>query len=181
LPGENPDEFETFRDGLLNNLDPQGELEGVLAEKIVTDAWRLRRVTIFEATLHNRGSAELLTSEAEESVRQYESTNAEMMSAVANKKFVLAKDRQAHEDAQQKPALSRAELRNRSFNMTRVLERYPALFLNLWRHEDVISRSMLRTLHKLERLQAKRAGEDVSVPAVVDVDVSVSETGAAIS
>ena len=46
---------------------------------------------------------------------------------------------------------------------------------NLERHEAALSRSMLRTLHELERLQARRAGEHVPAPAVVDVDVSLSE------
>ena len=42
------------------------------------------------------------------------------------------------------------------------------------RYETTIERSIFRALHELERLQAKRSGEDVSLPAVVDVNV---ETG----
>jgi hypothetical protein len=85
LPGENPDDFDSFRAGLLTSLDPQGELEGALAERIVVDFWRLRRVSIFEATLHRRGCKELLVKQAEESVRQYEFTNSEMASALLDK------------------------------------------------------------------------------------------------
>ncbi len=55
LPNENPDDFDAFRVGLLNELNPSGELEGVLAEKIVADLWRLRRVPVLEAALHKRG------------------------------------------------------------------------------------------------------------------------------
>src|ERR1039458_4008529 len=66
LPGENPDDFDSFRAGLLTSLDPQGELEGALAERIVVDFWRLRRVSIFEATLHRRGCKELLVRQAAE-------------------------------------------------------------------------------------------------------------------
>src|ERR1019366_2521669 len=74
LPGENPDDFDSFRAGLLISLDPQGELEGALAERIAADLWRLRKVPIFEATLHRRSCKELLVKQAAESVRQYEST-----------------------------------------------------------------------------------------------------------
>ena len=42
------------------------------------------------------------------------------------------------------------------------------------RYETTIERSIFRTLHELERLQAKRNGKDVQVPAVVDVNVDSS-------
>ena len=69
-----------------------------------------------------------------------------------------------------------AELDDSSFNVTRVLETSPEPFLNVWRHEAALGRSLLRNMHELERLQAKRAGEHVPVPALVDVDVSLSES-----
>ena len=56
LPNENPDEFDAFRGALWFNLDPQGALEEVLAEKIVADAWRLRRVPVLE---HRRDGQKL--------------------------------------------------------------------------------------------------------------------------
>jgi hypothetical protein len=49
---ENPKDFYAFRVGLLNELNPIGDLEGVLAERIVIDSWRLRRVPVLEATLY---------------------------------------------------------------------------------------------------------------------------------
>jgi hypothetical protein len=55
LPNENPEDFDAFRVGLLNELNPNGELEGALAEKIIADLWRLRRVPVLEAALHKRG------------------------------------------------------------------------------------------------------------------------------
>jgi hypothetical protein len=45
----------------------------------------------------------------------------------------------------------------------------------LRRHESENSRSLLRALHELQRLQAARKGDHVSAPAVVDVDLTVSE------
>lgn len=41
------------------------------------------------------------------------------------------------------------------------------------RYETTLERSLFRTLHELQRLQAARAGERVLPPAAVDVDLSV--------
>ena len=66
LPDENPKEFDSFRAGLLNELNPSGELEGLLAERIVVDSWRLRRVPALEAMLY-KGSYELDAREGNDS------------------------------------------------------------------------------------------------------------------
>ncbi len=71
---------------------------------------------------------------------------------------------------------ARAELDDPVFNVTRVFEKFPEQFKNLERYEAALPRSMLRMLHELERLQARRAGQHVPAPAVVDVDVSLSES-----
>jgi hypothetical protein len=49
LPGEDPAEFDAYRSDLIIDLAPQGALEEILAEKIVADAWRLRRIPQLEA------------------------------------------------------------------------------------------------------------------------------------
>jgi hypothetical protein len=49
------------------------------------------------------------------------------------------------------------------------------IFANLSRYEVALSRSLLRNLHELQRLQAVRAGERVPAPAVVDVDIKADE------
>lgn len=41
------------------------------------------------------------------------------------------------------------------------------------RHESVLEKSLLRTMHELERLQATRAGQVVPPPVAVDVNVEV--------
>jgi hypothetical protein len=55
LPNESEEDFDAFRDGLLSALNPHGQLEAALAEKIVADLWRLKRVPVLEAALHKRG------------------------------------------------------------------------------------------------------------------------------
>lgn len=151
----------------------------MLAEKIVADAWRLDRVPRFESALYTRGSKELLVRQAEELVRGYESTEKDRVLASLEHKKVAARDRQAHANAEERLSQARAELDDPSFNVTRVLQASPEPFLNLWRHEAALGRSLLRNMHELERLQAKRAGQHVPVPAVVDVDLSVQEPAGA--
>lgn len=43
------------------------------------------------------------------------------------------------------------------------------------RYETTLERSLYKTLHELQRLQAKRAGGPLPPPAVLDVDVSLSD------
>src|SRR5208337_2551666 len=118
---------------------PHGDLESVLAERIAADAWRLRRVPIFEAALYRRVSAESLVRQAAQSVRQYEKTNEDRMSALIGKKDVAPDDRKAHEDANQRLARALAQLNDPYFDVTRVLETSPEPFKNLWRHEVALS------------------------------------------
>jgi hypothetical protein len=40
------------------------------------------------------------------------------------------------------------------------------------RYETTVERSLFRTMHELERLQAKRRGEKTSLPNVLDVNIS---------
>ncbi len=47
-------------------------------------------------------------------------------------------------------------------------------FGKLARYEAAVERGLYRALHELERLQARRAGERVAPPAVLDVDVNMS-------
>jgi hypothetical protein len=49
LPGEDQSAFAEFRAGMLEELRPAGLLENQLAERIVSAAWRLRRIPAVEA------------------------------------------------------------------------------------------------------------------------------------
>ena len=44
LPGENAEEFELLRDQFIDDFKPETVLEQCLVERLVTAAWRLRRV-----------------------------------------------------------------------------------------------------------------------------------------
>jgi hypothetical protein len=176
LPEEDPDAYDSFRAGLLEDLNPQGALAAALAEKLVADLWRQRRIPILEAKLYRRGQLEVSAELSEKTVRRYESTQRNRIQASLEKKQVTDCDRQAHEAAVQKLARERAELDDPSLHATRVLENHAPTHANLWRHEAALLRSMLRTLHELHRLKAEQAGQAVPVPEVVDVDVSIGRS-----
>jgi hypothetical protein len=175
LPGENSDDFEFFRADLMTSLDPRDALESAWAEKIAIDFWRLRRVPRFEALLYRYGSAKFAARQAEEQVIKYESTERDRVLASLEKKKVAARNRHAHKDAEETLAHERAQLDDPAFNLARVLETFLEPFRNLRRHESAVGRSLLISMHELERLQAKRVGKEVPVPAVVDVSVNISE------
>src|SRR5918994_1401915 len=49
VPGvEKPEDWDEYRDGMLEDLAPLGSLELALAERVATLAWRLHRVTRYE-------------------------------------------------------------------------------------------------------------------------------------
>lgn len=74
LPNEDPEEFDTFRAGLLNALQPHDELEGSLAERFIIDEWRLRRIPVLEAAVYRRDRRDSIIANQEREVRQYEYT-----------------------------------------------------------------------------------------------------------
>jgi hypothetical protein len=53
IPGEDPTEYALFAAGLTAELDPQSEIERLVAERMVAAAWRLRRFTRMETAFFN--------------------------------------------------------------------------------------------------------------------------------
>jgi hypothetical protein len=51
IDGEDPAEYQQHRERLIADLDPQGELELLLADRIVGCFWKLRRAGLLEAAL----------------------------------------------------------------------------------------------------------------------------------
>jgi hypothetical protein len=70
IVGEDPAEFEMYREGMLQTLDPVGMVETMLAERVVGLSWRLRRAERLQnaafATLDEGEPAELLEARLEE-------------------------------------------------------------------------------------------------------------------
>jgi hypothetical protein len=146
---------------------------------IVMDAWRHRRALVLESALHRRGYQESIFANQERDVRRYETTQmlGLIESGFLDKTEVT--DVKAHANANAKLKESSSKLDDPSMEMTRVFQKYLDTFTSLSRYETGLSRSLLRNLHELQRLQAIRAGDRVPAPAVVDGDINVIRDGAA--
>jgi hypothetical protein len=75
LPNEKPEDYDAFREGILNSLDPYGEVEGYLADRIVADAWRLQRVIKIEANVYRLRYGQSRVKQATSRVSNYETSD----------------------------------------------------------------------------------------------------------
>jgi hypothetical protein len=143
----------------LSALNPYGELEATLAERIVIDTWRLRRIPLLESALYRRGHQESVVANQEQEVERYEYTDMDTLRSWDFEKTKVADgDRRAHNDASARLKESRLKLDEPAVQITMVFQKYSDTFANLSRHETALSRSFLKNLHELQRLQATRAG-----------------------
>lgn len=165
LPNENPHEFDAFRCSLWRDLNPHSAMEEILAERITADAWRLRRVPTLEAALYGRDRQLDLEREIEQ-VQQAFNPEETRREAEAEK--------EVHKAAMISLKKANIWLDESTLEVARAFSEWAPEFQNLLRYEQVLSKSMLRTLHELQRLQAMRAGEQVAVPGVADLNIHVN-------
>jgi hypothetical protein len=130
IENEKRKDFDGLREELYEALSPEGSVECLLVERIISNVWRLKRALYVETkTLEwYQNDYDLLGSSLGESEEQQERKSVKKM------------------------------LSNESIE-------------TIQRYETTLERSVFKSLHELERLQAKRNGKDIPVPAVVDVSV----------
>ncbi len=152
LPSEDKAAFQNLEQRLHADLLPVGDLEVVLVDRIASLLWRLRRIVQIEAGI--------LVVENREAKRDthlhwnpFEAANSGLTEEQTARYLELATLGNAfRRDARGANALSK-----------------------LSRYETTLERSLYRALHELQRLQAARSGATVPPPAVVDVDVMITE------
>jgi len=173
LPNEKPDDFDAFRSALWNDLDPRGVLEEVLADKIVADAWRLRRVPILEAAMHTRDERDGYLASLRSWISEiHRIAEPILRDSAESQKRVDPRDQEEFERLKDDLEEAEDKADDPTLVVTRVLEKHARQFDNLSRREEALTKSMLRGLHELERLQMRRAGEYVAPPAAVDIHVN---------
>jgi hypothetical protein len=178
LPREDPAEFDAFRSDLIADRAPQGTQEEILAEKIVADAWRLRRIPQLEAALYWREDRQVKWEAAWREKSSCETNPMKEVMESAYKSDVRPDRREIHQAAEAKLRELQAEPVAPLVPLTTLLEKLIPTLSNLERYETTLFRSFTRACHELERIQAKRAGERVPAPAALDVDISISGNGA---
>jgi hypothetical protein len=125
--GEEPD-LERLRADFLAHFQPAGPLEALLVDRIISNAWRLRRVLEVEALYQSH------------KVEKYMDGPTEYLGTM--------------------------------FSNIECLENVLEQGAKLTRYESFLERSLHKSLHELQRLQAARAGVPVPLPVAVDVEVS---------
>src|SRR5215210_6475950 len=177
LPGEDEEALMELGERLRDELQPVGELEGMLVDRIIAAYWRLRRLGRVEAGIFAWELYGELALRAHQEARSYErqeSVNDDFLSAILPTTKIT--DEKKHRDALSKAkdmeSMRDAETATLGKTFIRDSEKVNA-FSKLSRYETAIERSLYKALHELQRLQAGRNTErNVPPPAVVDVEVS---------
>ena len=172
LPGEDEEALREMGDRLEAELQPVGELENLLVDRVVAAYWRLRRVGRVEAGIFAWELYQELAERAEREARGYESS---ILSHVADD-YTTITDKEKHEEALSRAQQMRSEQGDETATLGRTFVRDANLanaFSKLSRYEAGIERSLYKALHELQRLQAaRRANTNVAPPAAIDVDVT---------
>jgi len=176
LPGEDEDALRELGERLRAELQPVGELENLLVDRIIASYWRLRRLGRVEAGIFAWELYEELAERAEHDVRGYESYLSDILDdlgpsfeppTITNER----KHREALERAEEMRVKQNEEAATLGRTFARDADKANA-FSKLSRYETAIERQLYRALHELERRQAARLGGSVPAPVAVDVNVS---------
>src|SRR5215216_2423812 len=170
LPGEDEDALKELAERLRAELQPVGEMENLLVERIIDATWRLRRLSRVEAGIFTWELYEELVQRAQEEAQTYEIT----LDALP---FPDITDEEKREEA-----LSRAEeikreqhcAKTATLGRTFIRDANTAnAFSKLSRYETGIEGRFYKAYHELQRLQAARPAKgNVPPPVAIDVDVS---------
>jgi hypothetical protein len=171
LPGEDSEVLRELDEGLRDELQPAGELENLLVDRIIAAIWRLRRLGRVEAGIFVWGHREELAERAEQEARSYEERKADAFFGPE----IEITDEEKHAEAMARARRIRTEQEDETITLGRTFARdadRANAFSKFSRYETAIERQLFRALHELQRLQLARSGGDVAAPHVMDVDVS---------
>jgi hypothetical protein len=177
LPGEDEAALKELGERMRDELQPAGELEVLLVDRIISCAWRLQRLGRIEAGVFAFELYGELAERARREARTYTRTEGpddEFISQYLSRTVITdeQKHREATDKARRLEGMRDAETATLGQTFVRDANKANA-FSKLSRYETTIERSLYKALHELQRLQAARgAGGNVSPPVAVDVDVS---------
>ncbi len=177
LPGEDEVALRELSEHLRAELQPVGELESLLVDRVVALYWRLRRLSRVEAGIFAWELYGELVERARNEARMYEHHENPMDGLIQSvQSKITITDEQKHQEAlsKAKEMELKRDTENAKLGQTFVRDADKTnAFSKLSRYETTIERSLYRALHELQRLQAARHA-DVNVPPPVAVDVDIS-------
>ena len=177
LPGEDEEALRELGQNLKVELQPVGELESLLVDRIIASYWRLRRLGRVEAGIFAWELYGELARRAHDEASSH--TKPAIIKLVYEddsrppERIVPPdKDQETRSKAQEIEALQDAETSTLGLTFIRDANEANA-FSKLSRYETTIERSLYKALHELQRLQAaRRADGNATPPLAIDVDVS---------
>jgi len=177
LPDDDRDALYDLDKRFREALAPQGELESLLVDRIVSAVWRLRRVYRVEAgifTWHRVGIAgERLRRQAKAFVGEAPLVTLFKRAGPDSEPPILDEGKHAAAMAKVRDAEAVREIEPATSGLAFIRDAEgPDALSRLSRYEMAIERSLFRNLHELQRLQAARAGQHVTPPVTVDVNVA---------
>ncbi len=154
---EDEQEYRELLEGLIASLNPSGQMECVLVEKIAVDFWRLRRVLRFESG-SIRKFLDMAISDyygkTDWQGRKENRTNEEIDGEIAE-----LRTRQTKQSQQKIAELEQEKLRNKYAEEVVIkTSSLPAddTYEKVIKYEKAVQRSILQNLALLKRLQSMR-------------------------
>src|SRR5215213_3742668 len=144
LPGEDEEALRELGEHLRAELQPVGELENLLGDRIIASYWRLRRVGRIEAGIFAWERSEELAERAEREAQGYESDEAEDIGRILN---ITITDEKKHKEALSRARRMRSEQEDETATIGRTFARdadRANAFTKLSRYETAIERALYR-------------------------------------
>ena len=174
LSGEDPEALRELGEHLRAELQPVGELENLLVDRVIAAFWRLGRLGRVEAGIFAWERLEELSERAEREAHEYEKWDY-VRDMFDHDPQIVITDEKRHGEALARARQMRSEQEDETATLGRTFARdadKANAFSKLSRYETAIGRQLYKALHELERRKAARYGTSVPPPQVVDVDVS---------
>jgi len=165
VPGESEEKLNELSAALRADRQPGGPLEDLLVDDAVALIWRLRRLSRVEAGIFANYRYEQKLETALDPVKEYLEDDEKKLVSTP-----FMKEKFDKEVEQQKQAA--LDVKQLTPTLGRAFVREEEGFGKLSRYEQQIRRELHRTLHELERVQARRRGDNVAPPAAVDLTLN---------
>ena len=172
LPDEDAVEHSALTDRVTQALQPVGDWEGILVDRVVQGLWRLGRLSRVEAGLFTAALLDEVVAARRTEVSKYESYPLRELMDVDDRCVVT--DEAAHAAAMAKLNEAHAARAGTLPGLGQAFVAREATLATLSRYEATIERGIFKALHELQRCQAARQGQEVPPPIAADVDISLS-------
>jgi hypothetical protein len=176
LPGEDEEALRELGERLRAELQPVGELENLLVDRIISAYWRLRRLGRVETGIFAWELYGELARRAHEEANSYTKQERILDAAIDLRPVTIITDEEKHREARSKAQEMETKQDAETATLGRTFIRDASeanAFSKLSRYEAAIERSLYKALHELQRLQAaRRADGNATPPVAIDVDVS---------